>query len=91
MGDAAAWNGNWAWSLPLIAVTVMFHVIGIGMINVRVIQIADLMRGHRHFVYGFALVIWARSATHSSCRARPRSNSSAAPGSRSDWSKRAPM
>ncbi|HEY1980126.1 MAG TPA: hypothetical protein VGH13_08555 [Xanthobacteraceae bacterium] len=57
MGDAAAWNGNWAWSLPLIAVTVMFHVIGIGMINVRVIQISNLMRGHRHFVYGFALVM----------------------------------
>jgi hypothetical protein len=57
MGDAAAWNGNWAWSLPLIAVTVMFHVIGIGMINVRVMQITNLMRGHRHFVYGFALVM----------------------------------
>jgi hypothetical protein len=57
MGDAAAWNGNWAWSLPLIAVTVMFHVIGIGMINVRVVQITGLMKGHRHFVYGFALVM----------------------------------
>ena len=57
MGDAAEWNGDWAWSLPLIAVTVMFHVIGIGMINMRVIQITNIMKGHRHFVYGFALAM----------------------------------
>lgn len=57
MNDAAAWNGNWAWSLPIIAVTVMFHVIGLGLINVQVIKAADRMRAHRHFIFGFALVI----------------------------------
>jgi hypothetical protein len=57
MDDASAWNGNWAWSLPIIAVTVMFHVIGLGLINVKVIQAATLMKGHRHFLFGFALVI----------------------------------
>jgi hypothetical protein len=57
MNDASAWDGNWAWSLPIIAVTVMFHVIGLGLINVKVIQIAARMKGHRHFIFGFALVI----------------------------------
>ena len=27
-GDAGAWSGNWAWSLPLIVLNVVIHVIG---------------------------------------------------------------
>jgi hypothetical protein len=46
MNDASAWDGNWAWSLPIIAVTVMFHVIGLGLINVKVIQIAARMKDY---------------------------------------------
>jgi hypothetical protein len=57
MDNAATWNGNWAWSLPIIAVTVIFHVIGLGMINLRVIGIMDLMKNNRHFLYMFALVM----------------------------------
>ncbi|MGA2891905.1 MAG: hypothetical protein ABSE22_03490 [Xanthobacteraceae bacterium] len=57
MDNASTWDGNWAWSLPIIASTVIFHVIGLGMINMRVIQITDLMRAHRHYLYLFALVM----------------------------------
>lgn len=61
MDDAAAWNGNWAWSLPLIAVTVIFHVIGLGMINLRMIRILTLVKESRRFLYVFALVMGVTS------------------------------
>ena len=64
MDSAAAWNGNWAWSLPLIALTVMLHVVGLGLANVQLLRIMTGLKGRRHFVYVFALVmgmttIWA--------------------------------
>ncbi len=31
MGDVLAWSGNWAWSLPLIVVTVMYHAAGLAL------------------------------------------------------------
>jgi uncharacterized integral membrane protein len=34
--DALAWDANWAWSLPLIVVTVIFHVVGLTFINERI-------------------------------------------------------
>ncbi len=57
MEDAASWNGNWAWSLPLIALNVTFHVIGLGFINVKVIQVLTVAKESRFFVYVFALIM----------------------------------
>ena len=51
------WNANWAWSLPLIMMNVTFHVIGLGFINAKVIQVLAAVKDHRHFVYVFALVM----------------------------------
>jgi MFS superfamily sulfate permease-like transporter len=57
MNAASAWDGNWAWGLPLIAVTVIFHVIGLGLINVRAVELITLVKGRRRFVFIFALVL----------------------------------
>lgn len=57
MDSAAAWNGNWAWSLPLVALTVMLHVVGLGFANVQLLRIMTGLKGSRHFVTIFALVI----------------------------------
>jgi hypothetical protein len=57
MDTASVWNGNWAWSLPLIVVTVIFHVIGLVFINERVIQAMRFLRSTRRFLLGFALVM----------------------------------
>ncbi len=57
MEDAASWNGNWAWSLPLIVLNVTFHVIGLGFINVKVIQVLTVAKENRFFVYVFALIM----------------------------------
>jgi hypothetical protein len=57
MNAASAWDGNWAWGLPLIAVTVIFHVIGLGLINVRAVELITLVRGRGRFVFVFAFVL----------------------------------
>ena len=57
MADAASWSGNWAWSLPLMIVTVILHVIGLGFINVKVIQFLTVAKEHRFYIYIFAVVM----------------------------------
>ena len=57
MEDAASWNGNWAWSLPLIVLNVTFHVIGLGFINVKLIRVLTVAKESRYFVYVFALIM----------------------------------
>lgn len=57
MDDAATWNGNWAWSLPLIALTVTFHVVCLGLINVKMVQTLEVVKGHRQFAFMFAAVM----------------------------------
>jgi hypothetical protein len=59
MNDATAWNGNWAWSLPLIVLSVIFHVMGLGFANVKMVQVLTLVKSHRHFIYIFAMVMGA--------------------------------
>jgi len=59
-----AWNGDWVWSLPLIVLTVLIHVAGLGLFNVKMVQVLTAVKGHRHFFYAFALgiaatTIWA--------------------------------
>ena len=57
LDDAAVWNGNWAWSLPLIVVSVIFHVIGLGLINAKMLQLMGTAKHPRYFVYMFAVVM----------------------------------
>ena len=56
MDDALVWDGNWAWSLPLIVVTVIFHVLGMVFITEGVIRAAQHVTRRHHF---FALLIGA--------------------------------
>jgi hypothetical protein len=41
--DMATWDINWAWGLPLIVLTVVIHVLGLGLINERIVT----RMGHR--------------------------------------------
>ena len=59
MDDASAWDGNWAWSLPLILVTVIFHVIGLVFINERVIRAKPFMARRRSFLAGLSIILGA--------------------------------
>jgi hypothetical protein len=33
------WHANWAWGMPLIIINVVIHVLGLGLINERILQI----------------------------------------------------
>jgi len=51
------WSGNWAWSLPLIVVTVTFHVLCMTFINGEVVRRARARRARRDFILRFALIM----------------------------------
>ena len=58
MTDASLiWNPNWAWSLPLIVLTVILHVICLGVINTGVVRALHRVRNRRHFITVFTLVM----------------------------------
>jgi hypothetical protein len=59
VNDASVWDGNWAWSLPLILITVVFHVIGLVFINERVIRAKRFLAIRRNFLVGLSVVLGA--------------------------------
>ena len=48
MDGAAAWNSDWAWSLPLMVLTVLIHVIGLGLFNVKMVQVLTVLKSRRY-------------------------------------------
>jgi len=57
--DTLIFNGSWAWSLPLIVLSVVLHVLGLGFINANVIRILGVVKNHRNFLTIFSVVIGA--------------------------------
>jgi hypothetical protein len=55
--DALAWDANWAWSLPLIVVTVIFHVVGLAFINERMSLARTYLRSKHNFLLAFAPIM----------------------------------
>lgn len=55
--SAMIWDGDWAWALPLIVVTVVIHVIGLGIINKEALRTVGMVRTHRNFNILFAIVM----------------------------------
>ena len=53
------WVADWAWSLPLILLTVVIHVFGLGLINERVVRVLSRAMDRRRLVTLFALVMGA--------------------------------
>jgi hypothetical protein len=51
------WTADWAWSLPLILLTVVIHVFGLGLINERVVRALSRSIGRRRLIPLFALVM----------------------------------
>jgi hypothetical protein len=50
-------NPSWAWSLPLIVLTVIVHVSCLGAINSRVVRVVHGMRNRSNFFTLFTLVM----------------------------------
>jgi hypothetical protein len=53
----AEWQADWIWSLPLIVLTVVIHVLGLGLINERVVRALSGILNHRRFTGVFVVVI----------------------------------
>ena len=51
------WIADWVWSLPLILLTVVIHVFGLGIINERVVRVVGRAMGRRGLIPLFALVM----------------------------------
>jgi hypothetical protein len=51
------WDGDWAWSLPLIVSNVVLHVAGLDLINRTIFGVVIRVRNHRNFNILFGLVI----------------------------------
>lgn len=57
--DHALWVADWLWSLPLIAICVVIHVVGLAIVNDRVVRSLRDAIDHRHFLRLFSVVIGA--------------------------------
>src|ERR1700741_2130504 len=55
--DAGNWGGNWVWSLPLIVLNVVIHVIGLGLVNESVVRVLSGAMEGRRFMVKFAVVM----------------------------------
>lgn len=53
------WIGDWAWSLPLILLTVVIHVFGLALIGERVVDVLSVSEGGRNLTSRFAAVMGA--------------------------------
>jgi hypothetical protein len=51
------WHANWAWSIPLIIINVVIHVLGLGIINERILQVLHGAIHARYFTGLFAVVM----------------------------------
>jgi hypothetical protein len=56
-GAETVWLTDWMWSLPLIAVCIVIHVIGLGLINERVVRVLQRDIDSHRYLLLFAVVI----------------------------------
>ncbi len=54
MGD---WTFNWVWSLPLIVLSVLIHVLGLQFVNDGVVRVLSRVVERRRFMPVFAVVM----------------------------------
>lgn len=54
---ATDWRADWAWSLPLIILTVVIHVFGLSLVHERVVHAVGRIIERRHFTAMFAAVM----------------------------------
>jgi hypothetical protein len=55
----APWRGDWVWGCPLIVVTVILHVLGLGSISQKAILIHNNIRKHSSTTAASAVVLGA--------------------------------
>ena len=54
-----AWSADWAWGAPLIVLTVVIHVLGLGLIYQKAVRVSSDMMERRHALVMFVVVMGA--------------------------------
>jgi len=54
-----AWKADWAWGVPLIVVTVVIHVLGLGLASEKAVHFFSRRADHRHPMGVFVVAISA--------------------------------
>jgi osmotically-inducible protein OsmY len=54
LGGQTAWTTNWAWGLPLLVLSTVIHVLGLGLISEKVVRTLERMMDRRRFTAMFA-------------------------------------
>jgi hypothetical protein len=54
-----SWSADWAWGLPLIVLTVVIHVLGLGLISQRASHLSERIYERRHPTVTFVTVVGA--------------------------------
>ena len=57
-----SWSGDWAWALPLIVLTLILHVVGLGLINTRVMRAMQQIRPHHRTFFVMYVLVMAVTA-----------------------------
>lgn len=63
------WTGNWAWGAPLIVMTVIIHVLGLGLISRGIGRASSGEIEHRHPMATFVVVMGATTLLATSLHA----------------------
>ena len=61
--DIDNWSADWFCSLPLIVISVVIHVLGLGLVTEQVDRILDKLKDRRRFTSIFAVVMSATVAS----------------------------
>jgi hypothetical protein len=56
-GNLSSWGADWAWGLPLIVLTVVFHAYGLGLVNKQVNSSLNRTDHSRHFLSAANVII----------------------------------
>lgn len=55
--DSETWSTDWVWGLPLVVLTVVIHVLGLGFIGQRALRASSGVQQHRYPVTRFVIVV----------------------------------
>ena len=57
MLDLVTWHADWAWSLPLIVLTIVIHVLGLGLMNRGIDRVVDVAHPGRQSPLRFIVTL----------------------------------
>jgi hypothetical protein len=57
LGDPVSWIADWAWGIPLILLTLLIHVVGLGFINQKAVKVFSHVTERRHPMVVFAVIM----------------------------------